>query len=261
MSADSEMLYDDRHIATLEDIWGEGFLSPGGPDEVRRVVEGLDLEGKRILDIGCGSGAIAVLLAQEYGASEVVGIDVEDDVVNAAKPLAEKKGVSDRVTIQKVQPGPLPFPDQSFDVVFSKDSIIHIPDKEALCADVFRILVPGGWFTASDWLMSHDGEPSPEMKIYIEAEDLDFAMASPVRYQAALEQAGFAHVALRNRNPWYRDIAVDELAYLQGEGRAKLEGQFGSEFHQGLVDTWEKMIVVLKTGEHCPHHLRGQKPD
>ncbi|MGA0236246.1 MAG: SAM-dependent methyltransferase, partial [Alphaproteobacteria bacterium] len=63
------------------------------------------------------------------------------------------------------------------------------------------------------------------------------------------------------RNPWYRDIAVDELAYLQGEGRAKLERQFGSEFHQGLVDTWEKMIVVLKTGEHCPHHLRGQKPD
>ena len=46
MSADSEMLYDDRHIATLEDIWGEGFLSPGGPEEVGRVVEGLDLAGK-----------------------------------------------------------------------------------------------------------------------------------------------------------------------------------------------------------------------
>ena len=96
MSADSEMLYDDRHIATLEDIWGEGFLSPGGPEEVGRVVEGLDLAGKRVLDIGCGSGAIAVLLAQEYGAREVIGIDVEDDVVNAAKRLAEKKSVSDR---------------------------------------------------------------------------------------------------------------------------------------------------------------------
>lgn len=258
--ADSDMLYDDRHIETLEDIWGEGFLSPGGPEEVARVLAGLDLAGKRVLDIGCGSGAIAVLLAEVYGAAEVIGIDVEDDVCNAATRLTAKKGVTDRVTIQRVDPGPLSFPDGHFDVVFSKDSIIHIPDKEALCADVFRVLKPGGWFAASDWLMSHDGEPSPEMKIYIEAEDLDFAMASPARYHAALEAAGFQGVALTNRNPWYREVAVQEMAYLEGEGRAKLEGQFGSEFFEALVDTWAKMIVVLQTGEHCPHHLRGQKP-
>jgi len=260
MTADSEMNYDDRHIATLEDIWGEGFLSPGGPDEVARVIEGLDLRGKRVLDIGCGSGAIAVLLARDHGAAEVVGIDVEDDVVNAAKRLAVKDGVADRVSILKVDPGPLTFEDQSFDVVFSKDSIIHIPDKEALSRDVFRILVPGGWFAASDWLMSHDGEPSPEMKTYIAAEDLDFAMASPDRYQRALVAAGFQSVTLRNRNPWYRDLAREELAYLQGEGAKRLVEDFGAEFHQSLIDTWEKMIVVLDTGEHCPHHLRGQRP-
>ena len=260
MTAESEMNYDDRHIATLEDIWGEGFLSPGGPDEMARVIDGLDLTGKRVLDIGCGSGAIAVLLAQEHGAAEVIGIDVEDDVVNAAKKLAEKRDVADRVTILKVAPGPLVFDDQSFDVVFSKDSIIHIPDKEALCADVFRILVPGGWFAASDWLMSHDGEPSPEMKTYIDAEDLDFAMASPERYERALVAAGFVDVGLRNRNPWYRDLAREELAYLEGEGRDRLVSDFGAEFHQSLVDTWEKMIVVLNTGEHCPHHLRGRRP-
>lgn len=258
--SDGEMLYDDRHIATLEDIWGEGFLSPGGPEEVARVLDGLDLRGKRVLDIGCGSGAIAVLMAQDYGAAEVIGIDVEDDVCNAARRLAEKKGVADAVSIRKVEPGPLDFPDQHFDLVFSKDSIIHIPDKETLCADVFRILRPGGWFAASDWLTSHDGEPSAEMKIYIEAEDLDFAMASPNRYQSALEAAGFESIALRNRNSWYREVANDELAYLQGEGRARLEREFGHEFHAGLVDTWEKMIVVLKTGEHCPHHLRGRRP-
>ena len=46
---DEEMLYDDVHIALLEDIWGEGFLSPGGPDEVARVLEGLDLSGKFVV--------------------------------------------------------------------------------------------------------------------------------------------------------------------------------------------------------------------
>ena len=83
--ADQELLYDDQHIAFLEDLWGDGFLSPGGADEALRVVEGLDLRGKRVLDIGCGSGAIAVLLARDCGAAEVIGIDVEDQVCAAAR--------------------------------------------------------------------------------------------------------------------------------------------------------------------------------
>lgn len=257
---EEEMLYDDKHIALLEDIWGEGFLSPGGPDEVARVLEGLDLTGKTVLDIGCGSGAIAVLLARDYGARSVVGIDVEDDVCNAAARLAEKEGVADTVSILKVKPGPLDFPDQSFDVVFSKDSIIHIPDKEALSRDVFRILVPGGWFAASDWLISHDDEPSPDMKTYIAAEALEFAMSSPARYQRALEQAGFEQVALRNRNPWYRDLARGELALLSGPDRTRFENTHGEEFMAATIDTWSKMLRVLESGEHCPHHLRGQRP-
>ena len=101
----------------------------------------------------------------------------------------------------------MPLPDASVDVVFSKDSIVHIPDKEALSADAFRVLKPGGWFVASDWLISHDGQPSPEMTDYIAKEDLDFGMASPARYRRALEAAGFVDVSLTNRNPWYRAVA------------------------------------------------------
>ena len=43
-----DLLYDDKHISFLEDIWGEGFLSPGGGDEVKRVLSGLELTGKRV---------------------------------------------------------------------------------------------------------------------------------------------------------------------------------------------------------------------
>ena len=258
--ADEELLYDDRHIAFFKDIWGEGFLSPGGAEEASRVVDGLDLAGKRVLDIGCGSGAVSVLLVSEFGAAQVVGIDVEDDVCNAARRLVAQEGVEDRVTIDKVVPGPLGFPDQSFDVVYSKDSIIHIPDKEALCSDVFRVLKPGGWFAVSDWLISHDGEPSDEMKAYIVAEDLEFAMASPERYKNAFNQTGFINVKLTNRNSWYREVAQHELDFLTGPKRPRLDRQHGSDLIATMVDTWQKMTVVLNSGEHCPHHLRGQRP-
>ncbi len=257
MTADN---YDDRHIALLETLWGEGYLSPGGPEEVARVIEGLPLVGCHLLDIGCGSGAVAVSLVRDHGAAHVTGIDIEAPVCAASQRRVGAANLANRITIRKVDPGPLPFEDATFDVVFSKDSIIHIPDKEALCEDVFRVLKPGGWFAASDWLISHDDAPSPEMAHYIALEDLDFAMASPARYEKALMAAGFGHITLTNRNPWYAEVAQEELNRLTGLERKVLEAAHGSDLIDASIKTWSAMIKVLQSGEHCPHHLRAQKP-
>jgi phosphoethanolamine N-methyltransferase len=197
---DEAELYGTQHIAFLEAIWGEGYLSPGGPDEVARVLERLDLTGKRVLDIGCGSGAITLSLAVDHGAALVVGVDVEAPACEAARARITAAGAADRLTIQQVSPGPFAFGDMIFDVVFSKDSIIHLPDKDFLAREVFRVLRPGGWFAASDWLISHDNTPSPEMAAHIKLEALEFAMASPARHRDAFAGAGFSEVGLRNRN-------------------------------------------------------------
>ncbi len=257
---ESDLNYDERHIALLEALWGEGYLSPGGPEEVARVVQHAPIKGAHVLDIGSGSGAIAIELVREHGAAHVTGIDIEGPVCAAAKRRVADAGLGDRIMITQVSAGPLPFDAGSFDAVFSKDSIIHIPDKEALTRDVFRVLKPGGWFAASDWLIAHDDVPSPEMTAYISQEDLDFAMASPARYETALAEAGFQNIALSSRNGWYAEVAREELARMSGPTRAKWEAAHGADLIAYSIDTWTAMIRVLETGEHCPHHLLAQKP-
>lgn len=252
--------YTEELIAFLESLWGWGYLSPGGPEEVARIVEGVDLAGKRVLDIGCGSGGISLALARDHGAGEVVGIDVEAGVIDKATARAAEIGLSDRVTFRRVAPGPLPFDDASFDVVFSKDAMIHIPDKEALFADIFRILRPGGRLAAGDWLIRHDGEPSPAMKHYLECEGLSFGMASPKRYRSALEAAGFNDIRLTDRNPWYRKVARDELAQLEGPLYERAAAASSPATVDHNIQTWRAMLTVLETGEHCPHHLHAVKP-
>lgn len=257
---DGSILYDHQLITFLEELWGDGFLSPGGPNEVMRVIEGVDLNGKHVLDIGSGSGACSILLIQLGGAVKVTGIDVEDPVCEAARARATLAGLSDRIDIEKVTPGPFPFEDQSFDVVFSKDSIIHIPDKETMAAEVFRVLRPGGRFAASDWLISHDNAPSPAMAHYIAEEGLDFGMASPDRYRAAMVAAGFVDVELVNRNPWYLEVSAKELAELSGPNKASWQERHGPDFIDHQIEIWQTMQPVLQSGEHCPHHIRGRKP-
>ena len=252
--------YPARMIAMLEAIWGEGFLSPGGRDEVARVIGDHDIAGSSVLDIGCGAGGIDVALVAAHGAGFVTGIDVEDPVLAHARALVNRAGLSTRIGLVKVAPGPLPFPPGSFDVVFSKDSIVHIPDKHALMAEVFRVLKPGGRFLASDWLIGHDGPPSPQMAAYIAAEGLDFGMASPARYRDAMGAAGFEEVEVISRNAWYRQTARAELGRLRGPVGVAAARVVGQDFVDQNIGIWERMIPVLDLGEHCPTHLRAVKP-
>lgn len=253
-------LYGENLVGMLEIVWGEGFLSPGGPEEVARLIDGVDLAGKRVLDIGCGVGGIDVLLATRHRARHVTAIDVEETVLAIARRRAAAKGLGDSIEFVKVAPGPLPFPDAAFDVVFSKDSIVHVPDKHALMAEVFRVLRPNGRFVASDWLIGHDGEPSAAMATYIAAEGLDFGMASPARYRDAMRTAGFTDIELVNRNRWYREMAKTELESMKGRLYDEAVRRLGRDFVDHNIAIWERMIPVLDSGEHCPHHLRARKP-
>lgn len=260
-TAEAEPEYDDTAIRFLEALWGEGYLSPGGPEEVDRVVEGLSLAGKKILDIGCGAGGIALHLVEKHDAAHVTGFDVEAPVLGVARGRAEKRGLSDRVDFVQAPPGPLPFGDAVFDVVFSKDALLHVPDKQALFAEIFRVLKPGGVFAASNWMIGHDGEPSPEMQAYVAAEGLSFAMRSPAHYRQAMEAAGFQNITVTDRNPWYREVARGELGRLKGPLYAPVAAVVGAAYVDKNIATWEAMQKVLDSGEHRPTHLRGWKPD
>lgn len=259
--ADAEPEYDDDAMRFLEALWGDGYLSPGGPEEVDRVVAGLELTGRELLDIGCGSGGITLHLVERHGVGRATGFDVELPVVEAARRRAASRGLAERARFVHAAPGVLPFSDASFDVVFSKDALLHVPDKDALFAEIFRVLKPGGAFAASNWMIGHDGEPSPEMKDYVAAEGLSFAMASPARYAEAMRRAGFENVETRDRNPWYREVARRELEQLKGPLYDKVAAVVGTPYVDKNIRTWEAMQKVLDSGEHRPTHLRGWKPD
>ncbi len=252
--------YDDVAIRFLGDLWGEGYLSPGGPDEVDRVLGGRSLDGLHVLDVGCGAGGIALHLIERHGAAMVTGFDVELPVIETARRHAAARGLSERARFVQAPPGPLPFADAGFDAVFTKDALVHVADKETIFAEIFRVLKPGGFVAASDWMISHDGEPSPDMRAYLAAEGLSFGMASPQRYRRALEDAGFVNIEIIDRNPWYRKKARSELELIAGPMLRNAPDPDYAAYVAKNVKTWTAMLKVLDSGEHRPTHLRADKP-
>ncbi|HCV62887.1 MAG TPA: SAM-dependent methyltransferase [Alphaproteobacteria bacterium] len=258
MSITDDGQYGDKQIRFLEAIWGEGFLSPGGVTEIDLVLEGIDCTGLRILDIGCGCGGAVFRLIRHHNAGECTGIDIEPLVIERADQLAEQYGIADQCNFLTVSPGPLPFDDGSFDMIFSKDAFLHIPDKEALMRDCARVLKPGGIIAASDWMRMDDNPPSPQMVDYIKSEGLDMHMCSLKRYRDALADAGFSDINLRDRNEWYRQKARDEIRQLTGPLRQKVVDLIGEEDADITVEIWEKMVAMLDLGEHRPGHFSAR---
>jgi len=252
--------YDQGMLALLQIVWGEGFLSPGGAEEVARILEGSDIRGRRVLDIGSGLGGVDFLLLREHGARHVTGIDLEPGLVRTANERALREGRAQDLDFRVVTPGPLPFADASFDVVFSKDSLVQIPDKRALFAEARRVLAPGGRFIAGDWLRGGSGPLSPQMLEFIRLEGITYNLATFDETRAALASAGFADIELRDRNAWYLELARRECRAIAGEWKALIESKIGAERARHFATNWEQLLVVLGRGELRPAHLRARLP-
>lgn len=251
--------YPDEFLDRLHLVWGVGFLSPGGAEEVGEIVKGLDLTGAAVLDIGCGTGGPAQVLARDKGA-KVIGIDVEPQIISRAKSLAEPAGLAGAVSFQLVEPGPLPFPDAGFDVVFSKDALLHIPDKQALYREILRVLKPGCVFAASDWLAGEGAGDNEAFRRYQDLIRLDFTMATAEETEAVMRKAGFEQVSSRDRNAWYAEICAAEVAAIEGPLREEVVAVSDEETYERWLGARRALAEVVANGTLRPTHLRGRKP-
>jgi SAM-dependent methyltransferase len=251
--------YDAAMQTLLQLLWGEGFLSPGGAAEVAYLLEGSNIAGCSVLDIGCGLGAVDELLITRHGARAVLGVDVDPGLLATMTQRIERAGLSAQITSRCVEPGPLPLAAGSFDVVFSKDAIVQIPDKAALFADAYRLLRPGGSLIVSDWLRGGRGAYSAEMLEYFRLEGIAYNMANMAETIATLARVGFVEIEGRDRSAWYRDLARRELAALAGELRPLVTERIGAQRAEHFVNNWRQMVLVLERGELRPAHLLARK--
>ena len=132
-------------------------LHPGGERLTLRLAYLAGVApGRRVVDVACGSGATALLLARELDC-EVVGVDLGARAIEEARTAAR---AGERVSFLRGDAEALPLPDAGFDVALSECSLCTFPDKRRAIAEMARVVRPGGTIAIADVTADLDALPA-----------------------------------------------------------------------------------------------------
>ncbi|HUZ82855.1 MAG TPA: methyltransferase domain-containing protein, partial [Gaiellaceae bacterium] len=135
----AEDLRYPAELAGVPDGAVESFAGVANPWMLGRLAP-----GERVRDVGSGAGTDSLIAAQMVGEhGHVRGIDMTPEMLAKARAAAAEMGAGN-VEFVESEAERLPFPDGSFDVVISNGVIDLVPDKDAVFAELFRVLAPGG---------------------------------------------------------------------------------------------------------------------
>ena len=134
-----------EELANVPETAVESFAGVANPWELGRHAP-----GERVLDLGSGAGTDSLVAAQMVGeAGRVTGIDMTPEMLAKARAAATEMGATN-VEFVEGEAEHLPFEDGAFDVVISNGVIDLVPDKDAVFAEIFRVLRPGGRMQVAD---------------------------------------------------------------------------------------------------------------
>ena len=146
---------------------------------------------EKVLDVGCGTGTLALGIKRQVGTGEVHGVDASPEMIQFAKEKAAKNGSDIDFQVALIEA--IPFPDASFDLVTSSLMLHHLPDdvKAKGFLEIQRVLKPGGRFMAMDFAAPSHSPLSHLLSIFGHSHGESVVG----KLLPLLEEAGFSDVA------------------------------------------------------------------
>ena len=211
----------------------------------------------RVIDFGSGYGGSARRIAQRFGCT-VRCLNLSE-IQNARNTqMTAEQGLADRVSVVTGSYQAVPEANESFDIVWSQDALLHAPDANGVVREAFRVLRPGGCFTFTDPMQNGDG-PKPELRAVYQRCDLD-EMFSPDAYRRTAAAAGFEEMGFED---WTPHMAA-HYAKIDEELRARRDALLAKDVPADFMDRMSEglghWVAGAKAGALAWGVFRFRKP-
>lgn len=199
--------------------------------------------GMTVLDIGSGLGGASFYFAEKYGAT-VVGVDVSPVMVELSTERAAEKRIRG-VSFVHADIRATAIERESFDLAWSRDSMLYVAEKDRVWQNVHAALKPGGQLIVTDFCR---GEPPASGAFEEHVSQCQYHLQEIDGYQASLEAAGFEPVVVE-------DITAALIALLRLERqslrtrREELCMKYGRADFDYLLERWSKKIAFCEGGD------------
>ena len=199
--------YTRDSILKYELVYGTNFVSPGGARCATRLIKKLDLPAyARVLDVGCGLGGSAFLMAQDFGL-DVDAIDLSENMLALARERLAQTGLKNRVQLRNQDCLEL-YVQNYYDAIYSRDVFLHIHDKQKLFSNVYTALKPSGKLLFTDYCC--DEKPwQSDFSAYVENRGYHLCTVSD--YRKLLDVAGFGFIETFDRTKDFIRFCKTEL--------------------------------------------------
>jgi phosphoethanolamine N-methyltransferase len=258
-------LYSFHHLRLIQISFGsEGIISQGGLPSVDYLFKGIYLDGKKILDVGCGFGGVDIYLAQQ-NSCQITAIDCEPYMILQAEKFLEKESyfllgqvefqVSRELTALKQ------FPSHTFDIVCCKEALYHVPteQKQPYLNEMYRVLKPGGILVIADWCQ---GTPLPgeHLKRTIGVEGFCHYVTPKELLQSMIAETDFQKIV-------FEDVTDHHIQYTKEDIRRiewatdQIEQELGKGATTRALKSWNLWLKALETHELVAGIFIGHKAE
>ncbi len=261
MSQPPSEQYSRQGILRYAQIFGDGFLSPGGLDMTVDLCRAITFRpGLAVLDVGSGLGGAAFHMAKRYGA-RVTGLDLSAESVKIARERLADLDLSD-VTFQQGSVLAVAFKANTFDLIWSRETFLHIADKPTLFRNLYHWLAPGGQLLFTDYVRRDEatGPLSEKFAAYIQQSG--YTLLDAPTYVAQLKTAGFTAVVAEARTDQFLTLLKREKNRLLTRQKATSQSDgvaLSEEDMYYLIERWNTKIDFCQTGDMKWSLLRAEK--
>jgi SAM-dependent methyltransferase len=203
-----------------------------------------------VLDVGGGVGGPARTLANEIGCRVTV-LDLTEEFVETGRELTSRTGLSDRIQFEEGDALRLPFPDSTFDVLFTQHASMNIQDKAGLLREAHRVLRSGGSYAFHD-IMAGPVQPLHFPVPWSAAPDSSF-LESPPAVRTLFVGQGFREVAWRDESPNALKYFQERAASAKNSGHSTMTvrlllGERAPKMLENLARNFAEQRVVVIMG-------------
>lgn len=239
--------YTATGVKRYEWIFGQTFLSPGGLNIVKELIPKLGLQkGQKVLDIGSGLGGHDFYMAETYGVT-IDAVDLSENMMNQAVAYyAERPAIQGLINFRLADISVIDLPEASYDVIYSRDTFLHIQNKPELFKKFIKWLKPGGRIVFTDYAKGSAESFTKEFQEYVRQRN--YELFSRADYEALLTKVGFKDVQVTEIKEKFIETLQGELKKLY-EGKEDFLSKFTLADFQAIQEGW--LAKIKRATDNC----------